>query len=102
VSGNTSAKTNEASPFTKDGSFTISGALLVRNMVAAGIPDVLCMKISGHKSRSVFDRYNVVSTSDVAEATQKLENRKLQVKMELAPKLAPAIQKQNRRSLKTA
>jgi hypothetical protein len=74
----------------------------VRNMVAAGIPDVVCMKISGHKSRSVFDRYNVVSMSDLAEATQKLENRKLQAKMELAPKLAPAIQKQNRRSLKTA
>jgi len=74
----------------------------VRNMVAVGIPDVVCMKISGHKSRSVFDRYNVVSMSDVAEATQKLENRKLQVKMELAPKLAPAIEKQNRKSLKTA
>ncbi len=25
----------------------------------------------------MFDRYNVVSMSDVAEATQKLENRKL-------------------------
>ena len=74
----------------------------VRNMVAAGIPDVVCMKITGHKSRSVFDRYNVVSTSDVAEATQKLENRKLQVKMQLTPKLAPAIQKQGRKSLKTA
>jgi integrase len=57
----------------------------VRNMLAAGIPDVVCMKISGHKSPSVFDRYNVVSMSDLAEATQKLENRKLQVKMELAP-----------------
>ena len=74
----------------------------VRNMVAAGIPDVVCMKISGHKSRSVFDRYNVVAMSDVAEATQKLENRKLQVKMELTPKLAPMLQTQNRKSLKTA
>jgi integrase len=53
----------------------------VRNMVAAGIPDVVCMKISGHKSRSMFDRDNGVSWGDVAEATQKLENRKLQVKM---------------------
>ena len=73
----------------------------VWNMVSAGIPDVVCMKITGHKSRSVFDRYNVVSTSDVAEATQKLEKRKLQVKMQLTPKLAPAIQRQSRKSFRT-
>jgi hypothetical protein len=70
-------------------------------MVAAGIPDVVCMKISGHKSRSVFDRYNVVSTSDVAEATQKLENRKMLVQMELTPKLTPAIKGRSGNALKT-
>jgi hypothetical protein len=74
----------------------------VRNMVAAGIPDLVCVKISGHKSHSVFDRYNVVSISDVAEATHKVENRKLQVKMKLTPKPAPMLQRENRKSLKTA
>jgi integrase len=46
-----------------------------RNLRRAGVAEGIIMKIGGWRTRSVFERYAIVSQSDIVDALTKLENQ---------------------------
>jgi len=56
----------------------------VRGLVRSGVSKHVVMKISGHKTRSTFDRYGIVSDADLKDAARKLELAREVQKAEIA------------------
>jgi hypothetical protein len=44
----------------------------VRNLTRRGVVERVAMKVTGHRSRSVFERYNIVSDGDLRDVARKM------------------------------
>ena len=45
------------------------------------------MQISGHKTRSIFERYNITDQRDVKEAVSEIDRQTARKPLELRPKI---------------
>jgi integrase len=62
----------------------------IRNMVRAGIPEKISMTISGHETRSIFDRYDIGSASDLEIARQRMNSRTVPITVHSDTETAPS------------
>jgi len=55
----------------------------VRNLRRLGVQESVAMRISGHKTHSVFERYNIVDGADLADAASRLDTKQNAAAVEL-------------------
>jgi len=53
----------------------------IRNMIRRGLPEPIAMQISGHKTVSVFRRYNITSEGDKQTAAKLIESGRRDLKV---------------------
>lgn len=47
----------------------------IKSLMKAGVNEKVAMKISGHKTRDVFDRYHIVDTEDLVQAMRRVQGK---------------------------
>ena len=63
----------------------------VRNLRRLGVQESVAMRISGHKTRSVFERYNIIDGADLADAASRLDTKQNQAAVELTQDFGHAL-----------
>ncbi len=59
-------------PGCRPASFTIVGVPAARNLIRASVPERVAMLLTGHKSRAIFDRYNIIHEQELLDAGDQL------------------------------
>jgi integrase len=54
-----------------------------RNLRKAGVAEGVIMRVGGWKTRSVFERYNIIDQADIRDAMEKLENAQRKTSAEI-------------------
>jgi hypothetical protein len=68
----------------------------------AGVNEKVAMAISGHKTRSVFDRYHIIDTEDVVEAMRRVQRNGGRRTLRNSPNTVKSARKRGHRKLLTA